>query len=1202
MSHDMTREEVQKLLQSTNLSPNPIRNDSGNPESPRESEHFTAADIEILESENPQSKKIKTGTDSAPQVCYPENTGIMVTDTTLVGQNQSLNSSPSGRSNENDHIDQVDQNSLQLREEMNYCSVGHPPIPYGPQRQDISVHTSARIQPMQEAEESDDSSREGETNSDVPSNNPYNLLKNNMELETEISNREKYTKKRTFKDAKEDVLKKQAEAKAIKLVKQAASTAANQDKLESRYAALDPEADITAALSQASISATPESQTIPVWLDYQLFHDIKCDLVVGTLRAHVKLATDQPNLMKLLTSAAELRKIKTLEDMRTLLRNHITTVSRFEVHFDPGCIRMDNTAGPQNDCGYRAEMQAAASMDNKTWAVVRELGLAPPDQVYKSTHLFPYLRGKASRKLHANSVDAAVDQRVIKVLSNDLLMLDSTLQYTMDRVACTTKQMGFIYTLLCKIGTDFQLLLSTLMCDEYEMKGDSITLSQEQQLSMKNPTLSQLRRMLKEGAIVAFVPSHTVERLEDMQGRGGTGHYSYLGSKFPDQADLWAGAVDNLASQVTAILLRSPELNHLSIMEKEQAYHALDFRAPPAHVGPPSSIIVMNFPSSISKDTPANKALVLSEMLYINDTQKLGLDPAQIAKQVGYWCWVGLFNQRQVATKEGTSDEDVTKGMIFPVPPEATGWEEGRFLECPGQARISQHGERSKPTEITTVYSVSQFATAHVSKVMQMKTLCSVRVGAGDREMNYVQRQALHSLFYHSYTKCKVILINYIMHHKEITRTPSTQGPKKWNSKTEFLAEVIILVILEEENDWHTKHGSVRHDLFGPTTRSTSIIKTSGGMEIELVQSGQVIRDHRPTPGTMGAKTVYCPHLRCLVAPEISFQTMASTLLFLQRHLIKGLIKIPPLLHAVEGPELYGEWMVMVSPLFTQDHADQVLGMLEQITDVFELHDLSPSIELQTIPDAFKVYPYYFLTPTQSQTTLQAPKGQGQTVKQPSRKKATGKPQQGGPPTSVIIGGKAPQAQVVTKKKRSGSPQTKITDHLGLRNPAPSPSTSSLNTSGVTTKEYNNLLNTMMVYVADKFEAEEEKRTQTLAPVIAQQSTQAQVLEEVKGSVMSVRQVLVENGAKQAIADAEARQREEARNEKDAETREIIALVAQKQQGTEMTLAAVLQMQAENSAQTRDLMRLYAAILPPPPIVDGALGQANQQPTASNQK
>ena len=1193
---------MQKLLQSTNLSPNPIRNDSGNPESPRESEHFTAADIEILESENPQSKKIKTGTDSAPQVCYPENTGIMVTDTTLVGQNQSLNSSPSGRSNENDHIDQVDQNSLQLREEMNYCSVGHPPIPYGPQRQDISVHTSAPIQPMQEDEEDDDSSREGETNSDVPSNNPYNLLKNNMELETEISNREKYTKKRTFKDAKEDVLKKQAEAKAIKLVKQAASTAANQDKLESRYAALDPEADITAALSQASISATPESQTIPVWLDYQLFHDIKCDLVVGTLRAHVKLATDQPNLMKLLTSAAELRKIKTLEDMRTLLRNHITTVSRFEVHFDPGCIRMDNTAGPQNDCGYRAEMQAAASMDNKTWAVVRELGLAPPDQVYKSTHLFPYLRGKASRKLHANSVDAAVDQRVIKVLSNDLLMLDSTLQYTMDRVACTTKQMGFIYTLLCKIGTDFQLLLSTLMCDEYEMKGDSITLSQEQQLSMKNPTLSQLRRMLKEGAIVAFVPSHTVERLEDMQGRGGTGHYSYLGSKFPDQADLWAGAVDNLASQVTAILLRSPELNHLSIMEKEQAYHALDFRAPPAHVGPPSSIIVMNFPSSISKDTPANKALVLSEMLYINDTQKLGLDPAQIAKQVGYWCWVGLFNQRQVATKEGTSDEDVTKGMIFPVPPEATGWEEGRFLECPGQARISQHGERSKPTEITTVYSVSQFATAHVSKVMQMKTLCSVRVGAGDREMNYVQRQALHSLFYHSYTKCKVILINYIMHHKEITRTPSTQGPKKWNSKTEFLAEVIILVILEEENDWHTKHGSVRHDLFGPTTRSTSIIKTSGGMEIELVQSGQVIRDHRPTPGTMGAKTVYCPHLRCLVAPEISFQTMASTLLFLQRHLIKGLIKIPPLLHAVEGPELYGEWMVMVSPLFTQDHADQVLGMLEQITDVFELHDLSPSIELQTIPDAFKVYPYYFLTPTQSQTTLQAPKGQGQTVKQPSRKKATGKPQQGGPPTSVIIGGKAPQAQVVTKKKRSGSPQTKITDHLGLRNPAPSPSTSSLNTSGVTTKEYNNLLNTMMVYVADKFEAEEEKRTQTLAPVIAQQSTQAQVLEEVKGSVMSVRQVLVENGAKQAIADAEARQREEARNEKDAETREIIALVAQKQQGTEMTLAAVLQMQAENSAQTRDLMRLYAAILPPPPIVDGALGQANQQPTASNQK
>ena len=101
---------------------------------------------------------------------------------------------------------------------------------------------------------------------------------------------------------------------------------------------------------------------------------------------------------------------------------------------------------------------------------------------------------------------------------------------------------------------------------------------------------------------------------------------------------------------------------------------------------------------------------------------------------------------------------------------------------------------------------------------------------------------------------------------------------------------------------------------------------------------------------------------------------------------------------------------------------------------------------------------------------------------------------------------------------------------------------------------------------------------------------------------MSVRQVLVENGAKQAIADAEARQREEARNEKDAETREIIAQVAQKQQGTDMTLAAVLQMQAENSAQTRDLMRLYAAILPPPPAADGALGQANQQPPSSTQK
>ena len=96
-------------------------------------------------------------------------------------------------------------------------------------------------------------------------------------------------------------------------------------------------------------------------------------------------------------------------------------------------------------------MQAAASMDNKTWAAVRELGLAPPDQLYKSTHLFPYLRGKASRKLPANSEDAAVNQRVIKVLSNDLLLLESTLQYTMDRVACTTKLMGFIYTLLCKI-------------------------------------------------------------------------------------------------------------------------------------------------------------------------------------------------------------------------------------------------------------------------------------------------------------------------------------------------------------------------------------------------------------------------------------------------------------------------------------------------------------------------------------------------------------------------------------------------------------------------------------------------------------------------------------------------------------------------------------------------------------------------------
>ena len=654
MSRDVTREEVQKLLQSTNLSPNPIRNDSDNTESPRESEHFTAADIEILDSENPQSKKIKTGMDAAPQVCYPENTDIMVTDTTLVGQNQSLNSSPSGRSKENDHIDQIDQNSLQQREDMNYSSVGHSPIPYGPQRQDISVQPTAPIQPMQEDEEDDDSSREDEANNDLRSNNPYNLLQNNMELESEISKREKYTKKRTFKDAKEDVLKKQAEAKAIKQVRQAVNTAANQDKLDSRYSALDPEADITAALSQTSISATPESQTIPVWIDYQLFHDIKCDLVVGTLRAHVKLATDHPNLDKLLTSAAALRKIRTLEDMRTLLRNHITTVSRFEVHFDPGCIKMDNTAGPQHDCGYRAEMQAAAAMDNKTWAVVRELGLAPPDQAYKSTHLFPYLRGKASRKLHANSADAAIDQRVIKVLSNDLLLLDSTLQYMIDRVACTTKQMGFIYTLLCKIGTNFQLLLSTLMCDEYEMKGDTITLSQEQQLSMKNPTLSQLRRMLKEGAIVAFVPSRTVDRLEDMQGRGGTGHYSYQGSKFPDQADLWAVAVDNLVSQVTAILLRSPELNHLSIMEKEQAYHALDFRAPPAHIGPPSSVIVMNFPSTITKDTPTNKALVLSEMLYINDTQKLGLDPAQIAKQVGYWCWVGLFNQRQVTTKEGT--------------------------------------------------------------------------------------------------------------------------------------------------------------------------------------------------------------------------------------------------------------------------------------------------------------------------------------------------------------------------------------------------------------------------------------------------------------------------------------------------------------------------------------------------------------------
>ena len=80
---------------------------------------------------------------------------------------------------------------------------------------------------MQKVEEEDDSSREGEAISEITSNNPYNLLKDNMELEAEISNREKFTKKRTFKDAK-DVLKKQAEAKAIKQVKQAVSTAATR--------------------------------------------------------------------------------------------------------------------------------------------------------------------------------------------------------------------------------------------------------------------------------------------------------------------------------------------------------------------------------------------------------------------------------------------------------------------------------------------------------------------------------------------------------------------------------------------------------------------------------------------------------------------------------------------------------------------------------------------------------------------------------------------------------------------------------------------------------------------------------------------------------------------------------------------------------------------------------------------------------------
>ena len=150
------------------------------------------------------------------------------------------------------------------------------------------------------------------------------------------------------------------------MAKQAASTKANAEKLEVRFAAQDTKIDekvgaaeeITASLSQTLTNSQTTSPPVPIFVPHEVLSDISYEIAVGHFRVFIQIAIKDPNVEHLSTVIGELRETTKLQDCKTKVYNHVGSSLRFKVQVTPASFNMRNTEGPQYDCGYRAKWQA----------------------------------------------------------------------------------------------------------------------------------------------------------------------------------------------------------------------------------------------------------------------------------------------------------------------------------------------------------------------------------------------------------------------------------------------------------------------------------------------------------------------------------------------------------------------------------------------------------------------------------------------------------------------------------------------------------------------------------------------------------------------------------------------------------------------------------------------------------------------------
>lgn len=937
-SHQTTKAEVALSLGIAIIEPNKNRINSPQEEELKKIKDDLIASHDLLASEVSQENKRhkKTEPDHSNEDLVNMDTDHIAIESTIPSP------SPVGREKQDDE-DLPRQTSItspvnQEDDGLNYTN-SNLPITYG---RTLPTVVTTRQASSKADEEDEDSDMDLSSNGEYASKNRYDILGTG-----DVSKRDSYlkpSKKKSFNEIKEEQKQRLAAEKATRLVKQAAGAAAGKRRLEANYEKHAPKEQGTSTPSILCPDLPdPPSVVTPVGVPHSAFHNIMCQITAGPFVLHLHISKKDEILNRLLCTASHMKSSKSIADARSRIHNHIASELQFEVRLDPACVNVAFTSGPQLDSGYRAELQASAALESKlTVSSTRLLGTSPPAQTFKEEHLFPHIMAKLQLPGHAASEFGAIDKEVLKVLAHHNTRLESSLQYCPARIAVPTASMGFITTLFARVGTTYCLMYSTHLIDQ---GGPSLTQPMGSRTMIKDPTIPQLLHLLQSGTIMAFVPDLPVNTIEDLDPYA-TGHFVWLGSRAEAPLPAWNETITNLTSNVMSILLQTPELTQLALMDKESAFLALNTSFPLPSMGPPASIFIHNFPTSMTRHTPEMRALAVAEVYHINAAYDLGIDEDQIEQKITAGAWVGGLDFKAIDNKTTgkSTKEDRSKGMIFPLLDSAAGGE-GRFRDCIGTHRLSARKERGQEIEVTTTYSTSKFATTHTGRVLNPQTVCIVRVCPGNIDMNAVQCYAIRAFFHKEY-HCNIILLAFSFLHKIVEK-----------EKT-FYTEQAMQVLLEEDNDFLSLRSSIRNDLYGPSTTNASVIRSWGGIEFELAQSPSVLLDQLPISGPNGARTLFCPHMTCTIAPSVTKASLCQMLLTtFPSHYIKGVFLVP----YTDATQEYSDWVVTVSPLFSEADREAFWEVLASAPPEGEVEETSPSVKLNRTLDNPEEYPYYQL-------------------------------------------------------------------------------------------------------------------------------------------------------------------------------------------------------------------------------------------------